>query len=451
MYDVFKAGAYLNDIPHTFSSNAYSPYSGHRRQHADGDVPAGALPTRSRRATGATSRWATTAATAGGYVEWQKNSPWYFRVDGNQVTFSGTKVGSAANGTSPGNGFVDLAFPTQYTTNNWGVEGGYQTSKATFSLRWDYSQFDNDNQTLQWTNPFFGGNQLDTTYLPPNNTFNKFTLTGNYRDLPWRSVISARYTWAKTTSDVGLGLTALNTGGRRTARRCPTTDTFNGENINQSFALSWTATPVHERRHARLLLLDEARRTTRRIVEYGNAPTQPLASSLGCGNFTPPDGVPTQIVRQLRERALQLHQEQRRLRRVVEVRARQPAGLRLGLQQPRPDPRRLRQGALEQALGRVQEHDARHGVAAGSSTSTSSGTRRSNFSNDGSTREQPELPAAVHVGVRPAEQHDQPAQAVPRLDPDGRASASRSRAPGARSTSTTSPSAARAPTARATS
>ena len=39
-------------------------------------------------------------------------------VDGNQVSFSGTKVGSAANGTSPGNGFVDLAFPTQYTTDN---------------------------------------------------------------------------------------------------------------------------------------------------------------------------------------------------------------------------------------------------------------------------------------------------------------------------------------------
>src|SRR4029078_12360240 len=28
MYDVFKAGASLNDIPHTFSSNAYSPYRG---------------------------------------------------------------------------------------------------------------------------------------------------------------------------------------------------------------------------------------------------------------------------------------------------------------------------------------------------------------------------------------------------------------------------------------
>ena len=79
-----------------------------------------------------------------------------------------------------------LRFPTNTKTSNWGVEGGYQTSKATFALRWDYSKFENDNTTLQWTNPFFGGNKLDSTYLAPDNTFNKFTVSGNYRDLPWR-------------------------------------------------------------------------------------------------------------------------------------------------------------------------------------------------------------------------------------------------------------------------
>src|SRR4029453_16761584 len=118
----------------------------------------------------------------GGYFEGERNSPWYFRADGNQVTFSGTKVGSAANGTSPGNGFVDLAIPTNTTTSNWGVEGGYQSSKATLSLRWDYSKFDNGSNTLQWTNPFFtaagataSANLLDTTYLAPDKPFNKFT------------------------------------------------------------------------------------------------------------------------------------------------------------------------------------------------------------------------------------------------------------------------------------
>src|SRR4030095_13162717 len=213
IYDVFKAGAYLNDIPHNFSTNAYSPFVGIGSNTLITTFPLGALPVPQPPGNWSNFTLGYDRRDAGGYAEWQKNSPWYFRVDGNQVSFSGAKVGPAANGTSPGNGFVDLAFPTQYSTSNWGVEGGYQTSKATGAVGWDYSQFDNDNQTLNWTNPFFGQNRLDTSYLPPNNTFNKFTLSGNYRDLPWRSVISARYTWAKTTSNVGIGLTALDSGG----------------------------------------------------------------------------------------------------------------------------------------------------------------------------------------------------------------------------------------------
>jgi hypothetical protein len=45
------------------------------------------------------------------------------------------------------------------------------------------------------------GNLLDHDVPRPGNTFNKFTVSGNYRDLPWRSVISARYTWAQTKSE----------------------------------------------------------------------------------------------------------------------------------------------------------------------------------------------------------------------------------------------------------
>ena len=183
-----------------------------RRQPADGDVPAGgaAVQPADRRLEQLQAGLRPPRRRAA-TREWQKNSPWYFRVDGNQVTFSGTRPGAAANGTSPGNGYVDLAFPQDFKTSNWGVEGGYQSSKATFAVRWDYSKFENANETLQWTNPFFGptasttSNLLDTTYLAPDNTFNKFTVSGNYRDLPWRSVISARYTWAKTTSDTPLG------------------------------------------------------------------------------------------------------------------------------------------------------------------------------------------------------------------------------------------------------
>ncbi len=301
MYDVFKMGAYLNDMPHTFSSSAWTPYTGVGGNLLTTTFPPPVLPSNPPTA------WnqfvlGYDRRDAGGYFEWQKNSPFYFRVDGNQVSFDGTRVGSAANGTSPGFGYMDLAIPQQFQTSNWGVEGGYQSSKATLSLRWDYSKFTNDNQTLRWTNPYFSfpgqtvsANQLDTTYLAPDNTFNKFTLSGNYRDLPWRSVISARYTYAKTTSDVPLAGTALNTNAVF-APTLPQENSFSGENINQSLALAWTATPFSGF-DTRVYYYWTKLQNKSTLVEYGDAPTTALPSGLGCANYVnPATNIATTIV-----------------------------------------------------------------------------------------------------------------------------------------------------------
>ena len=293
MYDVFKAGAYLNDIPHTFSSEAWTPYNGSGGNRLTATFPLSSVPAAGVYPPPGWNQFTLgyDRRDAGGFAEWQKNSPWYFRVDGNQVSFSGTKVGSAANGTSPGNGYVDLAIPQDYKTSNWGVEGGYQSGKATFAARWDYSKFDNANSQLLWTNPYFGGNQLDSYALAPSNEFNKFTLTGNYRDLPWKSVVSARYTWAKTTSDVSLARNALNTGPVYAAT-LPSESNFSGENINQSFALAWTAQPVGNV-DTRVYYNWTKLQNNSDLVEYGNAPTTPLASGLGCSYYTPSSGIPT--------------------------------------------------------------------------------------------------------------------------------------------------------------
>ena len=75
----------------------------------------------------------------------------------------------------------------------------------------------------------------------------------------------------------------------------PNQNNFNGENINQSFALAWTATPVTNV-DTRVYYYWTKLENNSSLIEYGNAPTQPLASGLGCGNFTPAGGAPTQIV-----------------------------------------------------------------------------------------------------------------------------------------------------------
>ena len=286
MYDVFKAGAYLNWMPHDFSTNALTPYNG-----VGGALLTGTFPNLDPTTWGSFNL-GYQRKDAGGYFEWQKNSPWYFRVDGNQVKFDGTKVGSGALGSSPGNGYIALPIPVQYSTTNWGAEGGYQTSTATYALRWDYSHFDNSQQVLSWANPFFGG-LLDATQLPPDNYFNKATATANWRNLPWNSVISARYTWAQTTSNFGVPFSQLNSFPTVPANNLtlPSDSVFHGQNVNQSFALGWTAHPITDV-DTRAYYYWTKRQNKSSDIEFGNAPTMPTA--LGCGNVPPaPPANPT--------------------------------------------------------------------------------------------------------------------------------------------------------------
>ena len=70
----------------------------------------------------------------------------------------------------PGNGFIDLIFPTQYKTKNASAEGGYNSGNLTASLSYLYSKFENDLQTFTWNNGFFNNN-VDTTYLAPDNQY----------------------------------------------------------------------------------------------------------------------------------------------------------------------------------------------------------------------------------------------------------------------------------------
>ena len=413
MYDVFKAGAYLNDIPHTFSSNAYSPYNGNGSNLLTATFPLAPLPAPQPPGNWSNFTLGTERRDTGGFFEWQKNSPWYVRADGSQVSFSGTKVGAAANGTSPGNGYVDLAFPNDLRTSNFGVEGGYQTSKMTFAARWDYSKFDNANETLSWTNPYFGGNRLDTTYLAPDNTFNKFTLTGNYRDLPWKSVVSARYTWSKTTSDATLGQTALNTGPAFNAT-LPDQSTFSGENINQSFALAWTATPMANL-DSRVYYYWTKLDNKSDIIDYGNAPTQPLASGLGCGNvpgLTPNTWVPGNCENE--------NYNYTKNNVGFDLWWKFARGNRLGggwdyynLDQTRFDYDKAHQNKfwLEYKNTMLDTLSARLKYQYIQRDSTL------NFTTNGLTANDPNYLLALHVGVRPAERHDQPAQAEPRLEP----------------------------------
>jgi MtrB/PioB family decaheme-associated outer membrane protein len=242
-YDAFKYRVYTNWLPHNFAFQALTPLQGQGTTLQTANFP------QPNPATWNSFNLGYQRKDTGGYFEWQATAPWYFRVEGNQVTFDGSKVGSGALGTSPGNGFMDLAIPVSYTTTNVSAEGGYSTSRMHFAVSYLYSKFDNGNQSIQWTNPFFGNN-LDQTYLPLDNSYQRIGVNGMIKDLPLGSTFSARYTYAKTTSDSPVALMALTAGSTSgTGVYVPTMPNqtqFNGDFVNQTLALSLTSAPVKD-------------------------------------------------------------------------------------------------------------------------------------------------------------------------------------------------------------
>lgn len=239
MYGVFKARAYSNWLPHEFLNNGLTPFTG-----SGGNVLTTTFP-RPDAASWQTVNLGYQRKDTGGYFEWQQQSPWYFRVDGNQIKFEGTKPGSGSNGTSPGQGFTDLAIPVQTEANNVSFEGGYTTKTMTFTASYLASNFGNKNETLAWTNPYFT-NGLDRSYLPPDNDYQRFALNGVIRALPLNSTLAARYTWDETKSSVDIVSQVLGgaAGAPSIINVQPDTNQFNGKETRQTFTLGWSGTPV---------------------------------------------------------------------------------------------------------------------------------------------------------------------------------------------------------------
>ena len=238
LYDVFKARAYTNWIPHNLLFNGVTPFAGSGTNVLTATFP------RPDPATWNPLDLGIQRKDTGGYFEWQRTSPWYFRVDGNQVKQSGSQVGGSSNGTSPGNGYVDLAMPVQYETNNVAFEGGYTTSAMTFSANYLISNFGNDNSVLFWNNPFYGNN-VDRSFLPPSNNYQRLSLNAVFRQLPWNSTLALRYTWDKTTSDSTIFDNVLNGSGAGGYQPVlPNSPTFHGNEKRQTFTAGWSATPM---------------------------------------------------------------------------------------------------------------------------------------------------------------------------------------------------------------
>jgi len=238
IYDLFKYKIYSDSLPHEFLFGGLTPFNGAGSGNLTATFP------QPNPSTWTSVDIGYKRTDNGGFFEWQGLAPWYFRVDLNQVKFDGTKIGSGANGTSPGNGFTDLIFPVQYNTKNATAEGGYSSGNLTASLSYLYSKFENEFTSFTWNNGFFANN-VDTTFGAPDNNYQRVAANLTYRDLPWHSTFAARYTWSEAKSDATLAQTALNsTSGNPYGPTLPNVDTFNGKVQNQTFTATLASHPA---------------------------------------------------------------------------------------------------------------------------------------------------------------------------------------------------------------
>ena len=247
LYGQLRYDLYANWIPHNFTFGARSPFTniGSANLVAPSFLPPNPLSARGNIASWSTFDIGYDRKDYGGAVEWQVGGPWYVRGAVNQFTFDGTKVMSSSNGTSPGNGHTELPLPIDYKTTNWLVEGGYNTRTLVVSGQFLWSKFENDNQTVSWTNPFWAGTLSDIYTLPADNDYMKFSLNGAWRGLPANSTLSARFTRATQESDVNILQTMLS-GVNVTTPTNPNAAVFDGKEDITTFSASWAFAPTRQ-------------------------------------------------------------------------------------------------------------------------------------------------------------------------------------------------------------
>ncbi len=236
MYDVFKYRFSSDSLRHNFLFNGRTPYAG-----AGGPAQTATFPQLDPNTWNSLDVGYKRRNDAG-YFELQALSPWYFRADANQVTSSGSKIGSSSQGLSPGNGFVDLAFPVEYRTRNATFETGYNSKTVHAALSWMTSKFENENESVTWTNGFLA-NGIDRSFLGAGNEYSRLAGNVTFRRLPLGSTLALRFTRDELESDVGLATTVLNTAGA-IAQTNPNVSTFQGRIENRTFSAALASAPM---------------------------------------------------------------------------------------------------------------------------------------------------------------------------------------------------------------
>lgn len=146
--------------------------------------------------------------TLGLAFELDGDSPWHYRVDVQRTR----KEGSLIRGASFIFRATQLAVPVDYDTTRVEATVGYARDGWQIEAAYHLSQFDNDNRSVRWENPFLGINGADRGELaqPPENQFHQFMLSGSWRYSKWL-MLSGQVAVGRSEQDEAFLAPTLNT------------------------------------------------------------------------------------------------------------------------------------------------------------------------------------------------------------------------------------------------
>ncbi len=271
----FKYQLNRDSLRHNFAFDARTPYS-----DAGGAQQSASFPNLNPTAWN-TVDMSTLRRKDGAALEWNFNRKAYVRFDASQTRIEGNKLQSYAQGTSPTQGFVDLATPVDTITRNLNLELGYHTGPVQLSLAYLASRFENDTPFVSWSNGFFNG--VDASPLAPENTLERWSASAVLRNLPLRSTLALRASTSRTRSAADLLTRVLSTppssgAPGSTPATNPSAATFQGRVTEDDYAASLN-TNLTPRIDTRLTFNYRRRENDSSEILFADLPT-----GLGCGD-----------------------------------------------------------------------------------------------------------------------------------------------------------------------
>ena len=255
-YEKYKYAFFYDEIPHNLSFGAQTFYSGVGSDNLiiDTSTPA-------NQNTWRYFDYEVKTKAYGADFKVNLAAPFYFNFGVNRVEKDGQKpLGSGGFA-----GAVEMPEPVDYKTNNFTLDGGYRSDQLSFKLSGLYSTFQNDNNFLDWQNPF--SDLTETNSLPEDNDYAKIAANMIWRQLPLMSTLLINGSYTKLSNDFSVNEigAAIPAGLNQT--------NFDGDISTTNLSASLASHPV-EKLDTRLFYEYDDRDNDSTVIEYndgGNA------------------------------------------------------------------------------------------------------------------------------------------------------------------------------------